>query len=646
MEKDYLTGALNRHGLYEWYSSLQKGTILQFMFLDLDNFKIVNDTYGHSTGDELLIAVAKILETCMEEATCVRLSGDEFVVVIKGRTRRQKVIDAAEMINSRIQQKEGFSGIDTDVSASIGILLNQSSRESLNEILFKIDSAMYQAKSNGKSCYVVFNDIADEVYDEVQMEQQQADALTNGEFEIYFKPVINSQTSKLVLSEAKVVWNMADGKKRGQEDFLTLFERNGFIRELNLWSFGIVCRDIEKFHNRADAKGKAGIRISKLLLVEKNLPETLEAMMEVYGIEKDEICFEVEEKVFSRGKEKIVAGLQKLQERGFQIAVINAGVDFSSLKYWDRLCLDYIMFDAAYINNALKTERGKLILKALFAIGNDLNIKVVADGISTEEDVVFLSACGCTIISGGFYSDALPKGEYGGYVQEKIIYGIQKTEFRFIDGFSSSDGKYNCSVTGDIRLEEGISKEWGSIYFPGGSAMKNVIMLPPAILAESSYTIGMWLKPGIINSWTSVLYARYMGGFMSYVPYAIGGNSVFRISEDSDLNGWHDILTRQIPPNKWSFVCMAYNAGISRCYINGRKCGYKANIPLLPVCKQIIAGGDPFQSSYNGYLSALVFYDGALSDDEVQDLYQQFLHEDGFNGEEETFWNVTNPFGQ
>lgn len=646
MEKDYLTGALNRHGLYEWYSSLQKGTILQFMFLDLDNFKIVNDTYGHSTGDELLIAVAKILETCMEEATCVRLSGDEFVVVIKGRTRRQKVIDAAEMINSRIQQKEGFSGIDTDVSASIGILLNQNSRESLNEILFKIDSAMYQAKSNGKSCYVVFNDIADEVYDEVQMEQQQEDALTNGEFEIYFKPVINSQTSKLVLSEAKLVWNMADGRKRGQEDFLTLFERNGFIRELNLWAFGTVCKDIEKFHNNRTAKGKVGIRVSKLLIVEKNLPETLEAVLELYGVGKDEICLEVEEKVFARGKEKIVAGLQKLQDRGFRIAVINVGVDFSSLKYWDRLSLGYIMFDSAYINNALKTERGKLILKALFAIGNDLNIKVVADGISTEEDVIFLSACGCTIISGAYYSDALPKVEYGEYVQEKIIYGIQKTEFHFINGFSSSDGKYNCSVTGDIRLAEGISKEWGSVYFPGGAAMKNVIMLPPAILAESSYTIGMWLKPVIINSWTSVLYARYMGGFMSYVPYAIGGNSVFRISEDSDLNGWHDILTRQIPPDKWSFVCLAYNAGISRCYINGRKCGYKANIPLLPVCKQIIAGGDPFQSSYNGYLSALVFYDGALSDDEVQDWYQKFLHEDGFKGEEETFWNVTNPSGQ
>lgn len=238
MEKDYLTGALNRHGLYEWYSELQKGTILQFMFLDLDNFKMVNDTYGHSTGDGLLIAVAKILETCMEQATCVRLSGDEFIVVIKGRTRRQKVIDAAETINKRIQNKEGFSGIDIDVSASIGILLNQNSNEPLNDILFKIDTAMYQAKSNGKSCYVVFNDIADKVYDEVKMEQQQAAALTNGEFDIYFKPVINSQTSRLVLSEAELVWNMADGRKRGQKEFLTLFERNGFIRELNLWAFG------------------------------------------------------------------------------------------------------------------------------------------------------------------------------------------------------------------------------------------------------------------------------------------------------------------------------------------------------------------------------------------------------------------------
>ncbi len=642
MEKDYLTGALNRHGLYEWYLDLQKGTILQFMFLDLDNFKIVNDTYGHSTGDGLLIAVAKILETCMEQATCVRLSGDEFIVVIKGRTRRQKVIDAAETINKRIQQKEGFSGIDVDVSASIGILLNQNSSEPLNDILFKIDTAMYQAKSNGKSCYVVFNDIADDVYDEVQMEQQQAAALTNGEFGIYFKPVINSQTSRLVLSEARIVWNMADGRKRVQEDFLNLFERNGFIRELNLWAFGTVCKDIEKFHNYVSARGKVGIRVSKLLLVEKNFPETLEAMMKIYDIGKEEICLEVEEKVFLRGKEKVITGLQKLQERGFQIAVINVGVDFSSLKYWDRLCFDYIMFDSLYINNALKTARGKLILKALFSIGNDLNINVVADGISKEEDILFLLGCGCMAASGSFYSEELPKKQYKDYVKGKLVYGLQKTEFKFNNGFWSSDGKYECSVIGNITIGEGISKEWGSIYFPGGAAMENVVLFPAKILAEPSYTISMWIKPGVLNSWTSLLYARYIGGFMSYVPYAIGGNSVFRISEDSDLNGWHDILSRQVPPDKWSFVCIAYNAGISRCYINGRKCGYKAHIPLLPVCKQIIAGGDPFQSSYNGYLSALVFYNGALSDNEIHGLYQKFLSEEGFQGEEETFWNVTN----
>lgn len=640
MEKDYLTGALDRHGLYEWYENLHKGTILQFMFLDLDNFKMVNDTYGHSTGDELLIAVAKILETCMEQATCVRLSGDEFVVVIKGRTRRQKVIDTAETINRRIQQKEGFDEIDTDVSASIGILLNQNSNDSLNEILFKIDTAMYQAKSNGKSCYVVFNDIADEVYDGVMMEQRQSDALNNKEFEIYYKPVFNPQTSRLILSEVKMVWNMEDGSRRTQEEFLPVFEKNGFIRELDLWAFVTVCKQIAQFPDRKLIKSKTGIRISRLLLVEKNLPRRFETIMELYGVGKNEICFEVEEKVFSRGGENVFAGLKKLQESGFSISVINVGVEFTSLKYWDKLCLDYIMLDASYLKGALSTSRGRLILKTLFLIGNDLNIRVIADGITRKEDVIFLGGCGCIAVSGGYYSDPMPVPEYKEYVKGKLAYGRQKAEFRFIDGYSSSNGRYTCDVTGGVRLDEGISPNWGSVYFPGGEAMGNVLKLPTAVLPETSYTVGMWLKPVNLNSWSSVLYARYVGGFMSYVPYAIGGNSVFRISEDIDLNGWHDILSRQLHTDKWYFVCMTYNEGVSRCYINGRKCGFKADVPLLTRCRQVLVGGDPFQESYNGYISALTFFDSAMSEDEIQGWYRQFLEEDGFRGEEETFWDV------
>ena len=640
MEKDYLTGALDRHGLYEWYGSLKKYTILQFMFLDLDNFKMVNDTYGHSTGDELLIAVAKILETCMEQATCVRLAGDEFVVVITGRVKREKVVAAAESINNRIQQKEGFSNIDTDVSASIGILLNQSSSEPLNEILFKIDAAMYQAKGNGKACYVVFNDIADNVYNEVMMEQHQLEALENNEFEIYYKPVINSQTSRLVMSEARIIWNMADGTKKQQEEFIHLFERNGFIRELNLWAFMEVCKHISKFKKRKTVRATVGIRISKILFGEKNLSEELEVIMGIYGIEKKDVCLEAEEKIFLRGSEKMVSAIKVLQEKGFSTAVINVGVEFTSIKYWDKLYFDYIIFDAYYLKGALKSSRGKMVIKTLFSIGNELNVRVVADGISKKEDVIFLGGCGCVAVSGEYYSKPLPAKEYNLYVDGKLAYGRKETEFRFLNGFLSSDGECKGIVIGNVKLEKGISSQWGSVYFPGGHAMENVIIIPPLVLSEPSYTIGMWLKPELTSSWSSSIYARYIGGFMSHSPFVIGGNSVFRISEDSDLNGWHDVFSRQIHINKWSFVCMTYDSGVSRYYINGRKCGYKPDIPLLPVCKQIIAGGDPFQDSYKGYMSALIFYDNAMSEDEIKEWYHSFLSEDGFQGAEETFWDL------
>jgi len=643
MERDYLTGALDRHGLYEWYEGLPKGVILQFMFLDLDNFKVVNDMYGHSTGDRLLVAVAKILETCMEQAMCVRLSGDEFVVVIKERVRRQKVIEAAELINKRIQKKEGFSDVDTDISASIGILLNQNSKEPIDTVLFKIDTAMYQAKENGKACYVVFNDIAEDVYDHMQMERNQSEALSGGEFEIYYKPVINSQTSKLVLSEAKLIWNMGNGRKRYQEEFIPLFEKNGFIRELNLWAFGTLCKHITGFYNREKAKGRVGIRFSRRLLAEKNFTETLEAMMRVYGVEKNEICIEVEEKAFLKDSDKIAEGLRKLHDKGFLIAVINTGSEFASLKYWDLLHFDYVVFNASYIKGALSTPRGKSVLRVLFSIGNDLNIKMVADGVSVKDDLVFLGSCGCMAVSGEYFSNEMSPQDYRGYVEGKIPYGRQKAEFQFIDGFSSTDGKFDGSVIGDVTLAEGISSKWGSIYFPGGDIMDNILLLPSSILAGPSYTIGMWLKPVALNSWTSALYARYIGGFMSYVPYESGGNSVFRINEDSDLDRWHDILSRQIQKDKWSFVCITYNEGVSRCYINGRRCGYRPDIPLLPVCKQIVAGGDPFQPPYNGYMSALVFFDGAMSADEVNNWYKEFLSEEGFKGEEETFWMEDKP---
>jgi len=193
---DYLTGLYTRQGLYDLYESMEVGSHFHLMFMDVDNFKNVNDVYGHNEGDNLLRAVAHILRATAPEAKAIRLGGDEFVLIFEREYSRDYLCAIADTIIARIKHKEGFSHISTSVSASIGILYDETVGGSLNETLMKSDKAMYYAKSHGKSRRVVFNDIAELVSSEIKMEKMQQSALANGEIELRYLPIISSQTAK------------------------------------------------------------------------------------------------------------------------------------------------------------------------------------------------------------------------------------------------------------------------------------------------------------------------------------------------------------------------------------------------------------------------------------------------------------------
>lgn len=641
VKKDYLTGLLSRQGLYEWYEGLSGENTLQFMFMDLDNFKNVNDTYGHNEGDNLLKAVAAIIKSSQEDVICARLGGDEFVLVVPRECERDRIEGIAKDIIKRVRSKEGFAHISTDISASIGILLNENRQESLNNILYKIDTAMYQAKAKGKSCYVIFNDIADAVYDEVKMEQRQKEALQRNEFEVCYYPIISAQTSRLFISEVCLMWNQPDGRRRYPWEFMPLFEKNGFVCTMDIWVIRQVCGHLKKYHEETGMHGRIAVPISKLLLFNSSIVQTLQEILKEYGVEPQELVLEVGEGDFSRGIGEMVQRLKELKEAGFGVGIIEVGVNFASLCYWDKIEIDYIRLSDEYLKGVLRTNKGRQIVKTLLSMGRDLRIKVIADGIDSKEDMLFLSGCGCNAISGSLYSMSLPVHEYRKYVCGKIQQGERKILFPFLENFQSQDGEYEGRVIGEgITFEKGISNRWGSIRLPGGAAGRNVIELPAKILANESYTIGMWLKPSCLNSWSSVVYARYLGGFLSYVPYAGGGQSILRISEDTDAQGFHDVLGRQLQKDKWYFVCLTFEAesGVLRYYINGRKIGYQKDIPLLPSCKQILLGGDPFQDSFEGLLSGLTLSDQVKSEEEIQELYEEFLQEEGFTGETEDFW--------
>ena len=161
-----------------------------------------------------------------------------------------------------------------------------------------------------------------------------------------------------------------------------------------------------------------------------------------------------------------------------------------------------------------------------------------------------------------------------------------------------------------------------------------MINFPEQLFSGDSFTIALWIKPDAVWSWGSVVYTAYLNGFASIVPFAGEGISIFRIYEEGDLNGWHDILCRASDLHRWTFITVTYDAysESTRYYINGVKSGMQVNVPIMYSCRGVMLGGDPFQKSYTGSVSAFMVFDRAKTEEEIRELYQSFLDEPGFRG--------------
>ncbi len=641
-EKDYLTGLWTRQALYAYYHGLALGSRIHFMFLDVDNFKIVNDIYGHNQGDALLVNIAGILQKSAPMARAVRMGGDEFVLVFPREVSREELCAMAGRIIERVRSKEGAEQILTNVSMSIGILYDEEVGDTLEETLLKSDMAMYHAKDNGKGRYVVFNDIAELVLGELEMEKRQQQALENREFEVRYVPIVMAQTPRLHMAQAYLVWNMPDGRCKGQEEFLPLFIKNGFAAELNAWVIEKVLQDIAVFRGAKERPDRVAVRISRLQLMNGSLLSWLESMMRRYKVKAEELELEIEESAFStRGKEEMFANIEALHKCGFHISFTGVGLDFGSLRYWDMLPIDTLKFQREYMRHAFSSHKGRRIMKTLMAVGRELKMDIVADGVSSREDIMYLIECGCNAVGGDYFSKPMNVEDFLEYVRTNLRTEMRVTEFPFWTDYAAVDGAMRAVPSGaGVHLTEGISANWGGVLFDGGDVRHNVLELPPELLASDSYTVCMWIKPLELNGWSSVLYARYNNGFMSMVPYSPDHSTVYRVHQDNFVAQFHDILVRMVQRNKWSFLCVTFDAFtcVGRLYLNGRLAGEAEDVPQLPACKQILLGGDPFQKSFRGYVSGLVFCDSVMTETEIGDIYNDFCKDPGFVGDREEFW--------
>lgn len=632
MEKDYLTNLPNRRSLYQYYLTLPQESKIHAMFLDVDNFKKVNDIHGHNMGDQLLVCIANYLEA--ENVGFIsRLGGDEFAIILDGKIPVDEIPQIAERLICGFKEMDFRKDVLSLISLSVGVIRDQEVKQPLDDILAKCDTAMYQAKTNGKNRYMLYSEL-DSIFEVNQkLEEEMEEALANGEFQIFFQPKVNMVTSELYGAEALSRWVHPTEGVRPPKVYIDLFEKNGFIGKLDLYIFEETCRIKSSWKGSKFERIPVSVNMSRLHLYDRSFPERLEEIAKKYEIDMAELEIEITESTFIKDSDELIAVVDALKRKGFLVSIDDFGSGFSALYLLKDLPVDTIKIDRGFLQSSSNDNKGKTVLRNIITMCKDLKMDVVTEGIETKEQVNFIISCGCQIAQGFFYARPLPLNEFYAFAEEYIGNAKDNYTFRLNGNLKSEDGSLEGTIRGKgLFFGQGIFSDSSSMYFPGGEQEENTILLPNEIIVSDSFTISMWIRPKTVTAWTSALFVKFESGFCSIVPYAWEGNSCCRLRDATVVNGWYDIASCQFRENVWYHYVITYNAKteIAVGFINGEAVGRLENVPTNRFVNYAVIGGDMYQPSFNGNICEVVFYNEAKDYDFVKELHQSYTSSEKF----------------
>lgn len=623
---DYLTGLFNRRGLNELFACLSAEEIIHCIYIDVDNFKTVNDIYGHSTGDELLVYIAELLKRYFSEHIVVRMGGDEFVILCEDEIAEEIIEKKVTELQGAIVGEDFDTSITSLISLSIGITYHQSVGNGMNSILQQCDDAMYYAKNNGKGSFVVYDSIRMLVERQKAMKSHFQEALQNGEFQIQMKPIMNLQTSDLYAAEATMIWDFPGIGFLEENVFIPLLNQFGVIAQLDTYELESVIQCKKNWIGTPFEKLDIYVRVSGKFLMQKNKIEWLICCMRENGIAQNSIKLAVEEKELSYSRAKLISRVGELREQGWDIILNNFGSG-SALLLLQEIDFHYVKLDSRLIKQSVNDQKQLHVLRNVVEMLRDLNCCVIGQGIEKAEQVAALTNYGVQCGNGRIYGTAVWQEEfYERYVNSYNKNRMKPVRFSFRENLLDDSGSYEAICgTGNLNYASGFNEREMAVYIKGGMAADEAIRIPKEIMPTNSYTISMWINSYKQKPWTSIFFVAYERGFVSIVPYNGYGESCYRLRDERDPNIWYDIIGRQIQPNQWEHVCVTYDAltGISRFYLDAFFVGARNSVPNMKGVKEVFVSGDYFQENFEGLISGLEIYEYSLTADEVLTLYQQ-----------------------
>jgi diguanylate cyclase (GGDEF)-like protein len=381
------------------------------LFLDLDHFKTLNDTKGHSVGDLLLVEVSQRLQTCLREGdTLARLGGDEFVLILEDLNEdEEQAAIQAEIVCSKIiaiiSQPYTFGDYVYNTSTSVGVCLFRSQEITIDELLKRADIAMYQAKNAGRNTLRFFDpDMQAALEARTALEMEMRTAIVENQFVLYYQMQVDT-SGNFYGAEALIRWQHPQRGLLTPQEFIPLAEETGLIAQIGNWVLRTACQQIKEWESYPMMRNlQIAVNMSASQFQDANFVEQIIGLLNEYQIQPGQLRLELTESLILKNVEDAIVKMLALKDVGVKFSIDDFGTGFSSLSYLTRLPLNQLKIDRKFVRNICRNDRDAIVVQTIIGMAHNLGIEVIAEGVELHEQLAFLTEHGCQLFQGYLFS--------------------------------------------------------------------------------------------------------------------------------------------------------------------------------------------------------------------------------------------------
>jgi diguanylate cyclase (GGDEF)-like protein/PAS domain S-box-containing protein len=423
---DALTGLANRR-LFQEHLTLalalagRRRRLVAVLFLDLDHFKLINDTLGHTLGDALLREVGVRLKRAVREGdTVARVGGDEFTIVLQDLEKKEDAASVAQKVLRAVAEPVVIDGHRLYVTTSVGVTVFPDDGEDAETLLKNADNAVYRAKAQGRNTYQMSTaELNQSMHDRLALESGLHQAMERNEFEIYYQPQIDVRTMRIIGMEALLRWNHPTRGVLAPAHFMAAAEERGFIVLIGDWALRAACRQAMEFRSFGN-DFRVAVNLSARQFHDDSLVESVRLALRDSGLDPHCLELEITESIAMQDLEMTLRVLASLHDSGVSIAIDDFGTGHSSLSYLKRFPIDALKIDKSFVEDLPDGFEDAAIVRSVIQLAEGLNLRVVAEGVETKEQLDFLVEHNCTEVQGYYFAYPEPAARMGEMLRKQV----------------------------------------------------------------------------------------------------------------------------------------------------------------------------------------------------------------------------------